>query len=500
MALVLGPAFLLLAGDLGGPSDPEFPPVGDYAALELYTRLAMDGRQLLGPYSRFGFHHPGPAYFYACVPLYALLGESFRGITLTAFLVNLAAAVGLLRLAARGGSGALLAAALALGLFVAARSPGWLYSAWNPSVAVLPFGFSLLAFAAYAAGARVLPLAVVAASFAAQTHLGCVPVLAASALLALLARFRRVRHLLGLPALHPDPRGRASAVLAIVLGALLWTPPLLEQLAPGGGNLGRIAGFAAGSGQDHGAREAVAAVAANALSFVTPGGTAALAGLGVLMLVVVAAYVMGRRHHRATVTALSATVLVAVAASAVAAQRITGPILGYIVRWMAMLTVAAATALGGALDLVGLRTGRAARHVVKLAGVALLLFVFVTNLRLAWGTLEQFPDPSPASEAAGRLAGGVASALARAGVRHPLVEVRQGANRDIALGFLLALDKRGVAWTVRPFGPFQLGGRWTPTGSEEATVVLGPEGSAEGGLLLAREAGQHAYLVRSGRS
>jgi hypothetical protein len=58
---------LLLGAALTGRGmETDLPATGDYAALELYTRLAAQGRQLLGPYSRFGFHHPGPAYFYAC--------------------------------------------------------------------------------------------------------------------------------------------------------------------------------------------------------------------------------------------------------------------------------------------------------------------------------------------------------------------------------------------------------------------------------------------------
>src|SRR4051794_25828124 len=81
--LLLAPVLLLATG-LFEREAPDRPPTGDYAVLELYTRLAMHGEQRLGPYSRFHFQHPGPAYFYAAVPLYRLTGESFRGITLTA--------------------------------------------------------------------------------------------------------------------------------------------------------------------------------------------------------------------------------------------------------------------------------------------------------------------------------------------------------------------------------------------------------------------------------
>ena len=44
-------------------------PASDFALLELSTDEALRGTQLLGPYSRFGWRHPGPAYFYLQAPL-----------------------------------------------------------------------------------------------------------------------------------------------------------------------------------------------------------------------------------------------------------------------------------------------------------------------------------------------------------------------------------------------------------------------------------------------
>src|SRR4029450_7193412 len=127
---------------------------------------------------------PGPAYFYASVPLYVLTGERFAGILLTAALVNVLAIAFILRPLGRdGGLPALVAGALVLALFLSWRGPAWLFSAWNPNVAVLPFGVALVGFAAVAAGnVRALPLAVLAASFAAQTHVGVLPAVAVVAL------------------------------------------------------------------------------------------------------------------------------------------------------------------------------------------------------------------------------------------------------------------------------------------------------------------------------
>src|SRR5258706_2457511 len=45
-------------------------PVGDLALIESYTIDASGGKLLVGAYSRFGWNHPGPAYFYLLAPFY----------------------------------------------------------------------------------------------------------------------------------------------------------------------------------------------------------------------------------------------------------------------------------------------------------------------------------------------------------------------------------------------------------------------------------------------
>jgi hypothetical protein len=86
--------------------------------------------------------------------------------------------------------------------------------------------------------------------------------------------------------------------------------------------------------------------------------------------------------------------------------------------------------------------------------------------------------------------------------RRPLVEVSPHADRDLVLGVLLALDKSGTRFAVRPFGPFRLGGRWSPDGTEDARLVLGAEDPAlaatPGVRVLGAEAGLFAYLVPPG--
>jgi hypothetical protein len=501
--IVLAPALLLLGSALTGRGlETDLPATGDYAALELYTRLAAQGRQLLGPYSRFGFHHPGPAYFYASVPLYVLSGERFAGILLTAALVNVVSIALLLRrLGREGGGPALVAGALVIALFLSWRGPGWLFSAWNPNVAVLPFGVALVSFGAVAAGRLcALPLAVAAASFAAQTHLGVVPAVAAVALAAASLFVPPIRRAAGLPPLAAvQPR---VILFALALAAVFWTPPLLEQLSPEGGNLSHILGFSSLPDERHSAAEALVASGAAIVGWMVGAREGVAAGLlAVLVMVLAVAHGAARVTRQAFPAALSLVTFAGIAAAILSASRVTGALLPYLLRWMAMLAVGALAALAAALaPLWRRRAGEWKRP--RLAGSAAILALALVsgrNVALARSVL-QGPAPVAAeeSQSAARLAEAIDAGVATTS-RRPLLEIAPHTDRDLVLGVLLALDKTGTRYAVRPFGPFRLGGHWTPDGTEDARIVVGPEderlAARPGVRLLGREAGLFAYLV-----
>jgi hypothetical protein len=485
----------------GRALETEAAATGDYAVLELYTRLAAQGRQLLGPYSRFGFHHPGPAYFYANVPLYVLSGERFAGILMTAALINVVSAALLLRRIGRyGGTAALITAGLIVALFLSWRGPGWIFSAWNPSVAVLPFGLALVSFAAFAAGeARALPTAVLAGSFTAQTHLGVLPAVMAIGLTAAFLLIPPVRETAGLP-----PRGRMERgplVAAVLLAAVVWAPPVIEQLSPQGGNLAHILGFSALSDERHTVAEALATVGT-----ATAGWLFSLRGTAAAWLLVLAAVLLmvghgaARRTRQPFAAALSLITLAGYAAAVLSVARVTGPLLPYLFRWMAMLPVGVAAAVAaGVAPLLRARMEASRRPLLLLSvGLVALAVVSGRNLALAQSLLQSAPTPTEASEAAARLAEAIDAGVSTTSHR-ALVEVAPHTDRDLVLGVVLAMDKAGTRFAVRPFGPFRLGGRWTPDGTEDARLVLGPEGAEVARLpgvrLLGRDAGLFAYLV-----
>src|SRR4029453_1400715 len=65
--------------------------IEDIGVTELYVDLASHGRLLVGPYSRFLWHHPGPISFYLQAPLYAAAGRSGAALFAGAWAINVAA-------------------------------------------------------------------------------------------------------------------------------------------------------------------------------------------------------------------------------------------------------------------------------------------------------------------------------------------------------------------------------------------------------------------------
>lgn len=234
-ALPLVPYFLYLREHPIG----RFELRGDYAGLELATRYVSSGRTLLGPYSRFGFNHPGPLYFYALAPLYGLWGSTSTGILAGAAVINASAAmtiVGAIRLAATR------AHAMAATLVVL----GWLGAfgdvcalPWNPLVVVLPMIAFLVLAALVANGTwNALPVAVLAGAFVAETHLSTVPtVLGVSVAIAMVVAVRARRgHAL-------DRRAKTRVLAGLAVLALAVTPPVIEQLLTPTGNITKLARF-----------------------------------------------------------------------------------------------------------------------------------------------------------------------------------------------------------------------------------------------------------------
>src|SRR4051812_25528163 len=85
-------------------------PIGDLALIESYTLMATQRTIVVGPYSRYGWHHPGPLYFYVAAPFYALARFKTSGLHVAVQYINASSLLIAAWIAARFASPTLVAA------------------------------------------------------------------------------------------------------------------------------------------------------------------------------------------------------------------------------------------------------------------------------------------------------------------------------------------------------------------------------------------------------
>ena len=224
-AIVIVPIVLLAFDGFGR----RWFPAGDWAMTEL--RVLDSGTTdtpLVGPYSRFGWNHPGPLMFWLYAIPYRLLGENSSSMVLTAGLVNALALGGMLTFAWRRGRVALVAiTALAMAFLLSSFDASLLRDPWNPWVTVLPFGLLILAAWSSTEGDRVASVvAAVVGSFLVQSHVGFAPLVGGLLAWAVGISWYRTRD------------RRALMWVAIAL-ALCWLPVVIDAVV-GSGNVSRL--------------------------------------------------------------------------------------------------------------------------------------------------------------------------------------------------------------------------------------------------------------------
>jgi hypothetical protein len=223
-----------------------YQPVGDLASAELITRDVGRYAVQIGPFSRDGWHHPGPAMYYLFALPYRLLGSTSIAMNVAALVVNGASVAGMAVIARRrGGAALMLVTLLGCALIMRSLGPDLVRLPWNPYVTVLPYG--LLVFLTWSLTCRdrwALPLAVVVTSYVAQTHIGyvvlAVPLLVFGAVGLVVSTVLEVRR----RDAHDDAGSPALRTLAVpslaALGVavMMWLPPVIQQLTSDQGNLG----------------------------------------------------------------------------------------------------------------------------------------------------------------------------------------------------------------------------------------------------------------------
>ncbi|MCU1452687.1 MAG: hypothetical protein JWN46_833 [Acidimicrobiales bacterium] len=494
-------------------------PASDIAVLEIATRSLTGGTQLLGPYSRFVWHHPGPLVFGWYAPFWLSVGRRPGGMALAAL------------------TGTLLSVALVVrtldrilgrpaGWLVAAVTTTWcaaigfqsLQSPWNPLVIIAPAAALGVVAVALGTGRRwALPVVALLGSFVVQTHVGAGPVAVALVVVALAVGVRR------------RPAGGGSwwpaAAVTLVVVAAAWALPVLEEVRHGSnGNLHKLQRFFRPGGTH--ARPGLSmvlhritvslslspyrrtdapGVAHWVIAIVVIAGTVALAIVGL------------RRRDRAR-AALGLCTLGALAASFLAALAARGYLDLYLVTstvgvallaWLCTATLV--------LDLVvGWRpgaTGDAARGRPRLVWASRAAVVFAVlaagfvSVRGAtvrpWTTPPAHPNDTyrlmtanTDSAVVARLANVASSTTSgRGAVR---VSFPQEAW-PIGVGIVDELQRAGRRVTVDRAWIFMVGDHLAPTGREAVVLVVAPIGRAVDRhryRLIARTAAYGLYQAR----
>ncbi len=237
---------------------------GDQALIDLEARNSLLGRDLLGVYDRYGWHHLGPVWLWALGLARWVGGGSPRSLVVGSYGVEVLAVVCTVVAAARllPARSAWWTALVVLG-FEWAFGADRLGSVWAPYAIALPAALMVVLVALGAVSAKPWPPTVgagVCASFLCQTDISTVVVVVA--LLALMPVLRALvqQVLSGRPEEQVGPTGglaraRADgfgwrtphwpvgvAVLVAVLAAM-WSPSLVQQFASAQGNITRVVGF-----------------------------------------------------------------------------------------------------------------------------------------------------------------------------------------------------------------------------------------------------------------
>lgn len=395
---------------------PTWFPVLDLAMTELRLRDVFTSHTpLIGLPGRIGRFpeqgsHPGPMSFYGIWPMWKLLGSSSWGMQVGAITLNALAASGAVLVARRRG-GIRLAVGIAAVLLVLMVGYGLetLVEPWNPYLPLLWWFLALLClWSVLCKDLAMAPVAVFAASMAAQTH---VPYLGLS-----LGLFAFVAAWLAVDAVRHADHRRALLRWGAIAGALLvllWSPLVIDQLTNEPGNLtmlknhftdppaeegppigvGRglelalrhldVTGFIGDGGDSLGSL---------ARSSGEPGGSI-VPGAVVLAVWIAAATIAWRRRHQVLVP-LHALVAMSLLLGAFSMSRIFGKVWYYLMLWawgtLALLCVAVLWTFLDVLD-----DDRARRAVVG-AGAAVAVIASLVLVRTAVGLDPPAPQLSAA--------------------------------------------------------------------------------------------------------
>jgi hypothetical protein len=446
---------------------------GDGAALELGTLHAARGVQLLGPYSRFGWSHPGPAYFYLALPIYEALGQRGPALNVFALVANGAAAVAIV-LTARQLRGALFALGVAalLAVYELVALPFLLANEWNPIIPILPL--VLLGFLAVrlALGCTaVLPGFAFVASVIVQTHVAYGLDVVALSAGAWYAR-RRLAHN------RPVEMSIRLATAGVLV--LCWILPIYEAVADHPGNLQQLAAFFAPRHlSEHPWGVAVTTVfdqlsvmpiaLARSLHVTIQPSWPVVLVLAVAQLTALAALLLvGVQRRDAGLAGLAATVLVQTGVAILAVRAIRGDIEFYLVAWMSCLGLFSGVVTAAWLVPMLQRSLGAARAGATVVLGSVVLLALAVSEPVPRGPVFRAPDLDTE-----RLARAVETFLRSTSGRQPTIRIATDESWPTAVAVVLYLYKHRIPISVETHWLSVVGKRFAASAGQHPELLFG---------------------------
>jgi hypothetical protein len=448
----------------------------DFAVIELHTELATRGKLRLGPYSRFGWNHPGPLLSYVQAPFYAVGGRNAVTLFAVALLINICAVLMIGWCAWRERSRWVAAAMVTACVVLAWRAPRLLASPWTGHVPILGALAVLVVTAAVASGRiRLLPVMIAAGSLAAQTHVALVPMVAVLGSLAVVhtARTQGSARILGSSAL---------------LGAALWLPTLADAVMNRGGNLAALwQFFVIRRGEGHDLAATVWAWSSGLTGVLRPdfalpwGGHVALRDAAWVvpcaiaqMILLIIAWRLSRRAGRRFEAMLALCAFVVSITGLWATSRIEGPFLDHELFWLSAIgainmAIIAAILAGALLAKLPSSVADRAPAVVCAAVLASICLVGLAHLRdiTSFESRRTIPRRIPLAHAA------IRDYKARTGADRLLIEMQDEAWSEGA-GIVLRLYQDDTRVAVPDTHRAMFTDEFRPTGWENARITISP--------------------------
>ncbi len=321
-------------------------PSGDWAVLTLRVEDVGRNTPLVGPYSRFGWNHPGPLIYWLLAIPYHLFGDRPEAILAAAATLNAVSVAALSAVAWRRGRLPLVALTMAAtAILIHAMGPAMIRDPWNPFITLLPLALTVfLVWSVIEGDFWMWPPLAFLVSFELQSHIGYLPMLAMLGVSVFAIAWRRKSFNTLLPTSTKQRWWVLGLSSAVVIGC--WLPVFLDQVA-GTGSLGAIARYFLSPGDSPAGFGTAFHVAADQLRFPSApwlgrreltGLDGALLGSGLAALVVPILSMAGSLWLAARTRVLAPlrfqlVVIATALGGLIATARVTGLLFDWVVRW-----------------------------------------------------------------------------------------------------------------------------------------------------------------------